>query len=530
MAENRAAPYPRAPMNRGAGSRPPRSRPGGVSETPSPANAKPAPSGGIARLLDPRAPYLVPLLVLLATRLWMARAVHAANEDAYITFRYAANWASGLGPVFNAGERVLGFSSPLWTALVALGIKLGSDPVVWSRGLATIAEVGLVLACGALLERGVSRAAAWMFGLFWAGYPFFAAVTVSGLETTVVVSLLAMAGWCIAQRHVAAGPLLGALALSRPEGFAMAVVLALWARPRDRLVAGAVAVAGIAALALYFGNPLPQSMLAKASLYGTPGPWAGRHWWEWMLPVLLQAEPASSEGGNLRVLSVVLFAGAVAGLPVLWRMRAHALAGVVAALLLVWLGYSALGVVYFYWYMVLPVAAAGLLAAVGLAQASRGPAIPVAFVFSVLGTWSIAPFLYVGRAGNEASVSTIMSGFIERQGRPGQSVLLEPIGLIGWRNRQLTVLDEVGLVSPAIAKRRLQGPGWYADVVREKRPDWLLSRRSVLVKNAAFAGAGQPFRSLAERDSLLLAYRVAAAQDTLLGDQAWLIYQRIAPP
>ncbi len=512
-------------MSRGAGSKSPR-RTGAPAEAEAGTPSPPPPSGGWSRLLDPRAPFLAPLVTLLATRLWMARAVHAANEDAYITFRYAANWAAGQGPVFNPGEHVLGFSSPLWTALIAFGLKLGADPIVWSRTLAIAGEVALLLAFASLLERGVSRTAAWIFAMFWAGYPFFAAVTVSGLETGFVVSLLAVAAWGSAHRNVVAGPSLGALALSRPEGFVMALVLALWARPRDRVVAGAIALAGIGALALYFGSPLPQSMLAKASLYGTPGPWAGRHWWEWMLPVLFQADAASSEGGNLRLLSVILFAGAVAGLPALWRRRRDPLAGAIAALIVVWIGYSALGVVYFYWYMVLPVAAAGLLAAIGLARASRGPAIPVAVVLSVLGTWSIAPFLYVGRAENEAQVSRIMSGFMEREGKPGQSVLLEPIGLIGWRNRSLVVLDEVGLVSPDIARRRMQGPGWYADVVRGRRPDWLLSRRAVLVKNAAFAGAGQPFRSLAERDSLLADYRIAAAQDTLLGDQAWIIYQR----
>lgn len=514
-------------MSRGSGSKPPRARPGA---SPAPAShSDPAPSpaaGGWSRFFDPRAPYLLPILTLLATRAWMARAIHAANEDAYITFRYAANWASGLGPVFNPGEHVLGFSSPLWTALLAAGMALGADPIVWSRALAIAGEVALLLAFGALLERGVSRTAAWIFGMFWAGYPFFAAVSVSGLETGFVVSLLAVAAWCIAHRHAAAGPVLGALALARPEAFVMAAVLAVWARPRDRIVAGAIALVGIGALALAFGSPLPQSMLAKASLYGTPGPWAGRHWWEWMLPLLLQAEPASSEGGNLRVLSVVLFAGAIAGLPVLWRLRSHALTGAVVALLVVWFGYAALGVVYFYWYMVLPLACAVLLAAVGLARASRGPAIPVAVIVSAVGLWTIAPNLYVGRAENEANVSEIMSGFLERQAKPGQSVLLEPIGLIGWRNRGLRVLDEVGLVSPAIARRRLEGPGWYADVMRQQRPDWLLSRRAVLVKNAAFAGAGQPFRSFAERDSLLADYRTAAAQDTLLGDQAWIIYQR----
>ena len=497
-----------------------------ATETAAPASARP----GLRLLLDPRAPYLLPLVTLLVTRGWLARAVTTANEDAYITFRYAANWAAGQGPVFNAGERVLGFTSPLWTALVSLGLALGQDPVVWARGFAVAADIALVLAMGSLLERHASRTAAWVFGMFWAGYPFFAAVTVSGLETGVVVALLAVAAWCVDRKTPAAGVALGALALSRPEGLVMAAVLMLWARPRDRIVGGVLAVAGLAGLALYFGSPVPQSMLAKASLYGTPGPWAGRQWWEWLLPVPLAADAASSEGANLRLLSVILFAGLIGGVLPLWRARATALAGAAAALTAVWFGYAALGVAYFYWYLALPLAAAALVAAVGLGHVTRGPVVAVAALACATGLWAIAPNLYVGRAGIESQVFLTLSGFVEKQARPGESILLEPIGMIGWRNRSLRVIDEMGLISPAVAKRRREGPGWYADIVSEQQPDWLLSRRGVLVKNVPFAGAGLPFRSLEERDRVLADYRVAAAQDTLIGDQAWVVYRRASAP
>jgi len=40
-------------------------------------------------------------------------------DDAFIFFRYADNLLAGLGPVFNAGERVEGFTSPLWLLLLA---------------------------------------------------------------------------------------------------------------------------------------------------------------------------------------------------------------------------------------------------------------------------------------------------------------------------------------------------------------------------------------------------------------------------
>ena len=56
-------------------------------------------------------------------------------DDAYISFRFAANWANGLGPVWNAGERVEGYTNPLWVALAALGEWLGAPAPHLMSGL-----------------------------------------------------------------------------------------------------------------------------------------------------------------------------------------------------------------------------------------------------------------------------------------------------------------------------------------------------------------------------------------------------------
>ncbi|MEP7359846.1 MAG: hypothetical protein ABI847_21525, partial [Anaerolineales bacterium] len=45
-------------------------------------------------------------------------------DDAYITFRYARNIASGVGFVYNAGERVLGTTTPAYALFLALMSKL----------------------------------------------------------------------------------------------------------------------------------------------------------------------------------------------------------------------------------------------------------------------------------------------------------------------------------------------------------------------------------------------------------------------
>ena len=49
-------------------------------------------------------------------------------EDAAISFAYARNWAAGDGLVaFAGGERIEGYSNPLWVALMAFFYLLGVD-------------------------------------------------------------------------------------------------------------------------------------------------------------------------------------------------------------------------------------------------------------------------------------------------------------------------------------------------------------------------------------------------------------------
>ena len=39
-------------------------------------------------------------------------------DDAFISFRYSRNWANGEGLVYNAGERVEGYTNFLWVAVL----------------------------------------------------------------------------------------------------------------------------------------------------------------------------------------------------------------------------------------------------------------------------------------------------------------------------------------------------------------------------------------------------------------------------
>jgi hypothetical protein len=476
-------------------------------------------------LLDPRGPFLLPLILLLVTRCVLWAFLPLASEDAYITFRYARNLAFGNGLIYNPGERVMGFSSPLWTLWSAVGFRLGAPPVPWVRSTALLADIVTLLGMGALLRRHVSRTAAWCFALFFAGWPYFAAVTLSGMENGAMLALLVLGAALVEGRNPAAGPVLGALGLLRPEGLAAAAVLAAGARWRDRLVALGLALAGWGALALYFGSPIPQSVVAKSALYGTPGPWAGRFWWEWLVPFPMGGSPRLIEGQHLFLLSVVLAPAAVVGAAALWRLRRTGLTLAVGAALAVWSGYALLGVAYFFWYLAVPLAGVAALAAAGLPRIVRGPALLVSAGLTVVGIWTIAPALYIGRAQNEFYGFARTANFLRGVARPGEKVMLEPIGIVGYQN-PLVVVDEVGLVSPRVTARRLEGPGWYADVAAAERPDWLVVRRGMIASGDAFAGRGAPFRNAAERDSLLARYTLATVIDEPSGPMALAVYRR----
>ena len=476
--------------------------------------------------LDPRAPFQLPLVLMAACRLALGARIPRAGEDAYITFRYAWNWAHGLGPVFNAGERVLGVTSPPWLAWLAIGIRLGADPNAWARGTLLVADAATMCALGSLLERHASRTAAWCFALFFAAWPYWSGLWCSGLETGALLALVALTAWSIDRRHVLAGVALGLLAIVRPEGLLAALALAFWARGRDRLVAGAMLATTLLALTLYYGSPLPQSVLAKWTAYGAPGPLKAPQWWEWALPLTLPISAATPEGSNLFPLTVLAAPAAVAGAMALWSRRASALAGAALALATTWALLLASGASFFFWYLAAPLAGFALLASIGLPRLVRGRLVYASLALLVGGQWFYQVALYRGRADSERELFGGAARYLAAHARAGESLLLEPIGTIGWECRDLRVMDDVGLVTPEAASRRKDGPGWYAALLESRRPDWLLVRAGLLQGQSAFAGPTAPFRDVDEGRRALAAFEYAGVVDSLAGEQALVVFRR----
>src|SRR6476660_1573366 len=108
-----------------------------------------------------------------------------AEEDAFIYYRYAWNWAHGHGLVFNIGDPVEGFSGPIWMMVLALLARAGLDLPRTAPALGLLCGAATLVATW-LLGRaaGLSRFGRLATVVALAFSVPFAIWSRSGLETT----------------------------------------------------------------------------------------------------------------------------------------------------------------------------------------------------------------------------------------------------------------------------------------------------------------------------------------------------------
>ena len=155
------------------------------------------------------------------------------EDDAYISFRYGANLAAGDGLVFNAGERVEGYSNFAWVLVAAATEAAGLDPLPVAQGLGLLGGLCAVV-CSWVLTRRLwpqHPQLALLAPFFLAVAPVLPRHAMTGLETTAYAGLLSLA-ICLDgaenRRTPLLVPVLLILALLRPEGVAFALLILLW--------------------------------------------------------------------------------------------------------------------------------------------------------------------------------------------------------------------------------------------------------------------------------------------------------------
>jgi arabinofuranosyltransferase len=118
---------------------------------------------------------------------WLAWRFAFVTDDAFITFRYALNWAEGLGLVYHPGDAppVEGYSEFLWAILMGVGIRLGLAPEVFSQVLGLTSAVLLLAGWGRYVSRSVATGPVALVGgaLFLGCLPPLAVWSTGGMAT-----------------------------------------------------------------------------------------------------------------------------------------------------------------------------------------------------------------------------------------------------------------------------------------------------------------------------------------------------------
>jgi arabinofuranosyltransferase len=457
-----------------------------------------------------------------------------SHDDAFITYRYADQWAHGNGLTFNTGEHVLGTSAPGYALLLGLLSRAAGSPGVGVPEWGTLLSLAALLSLAWTLASAASNASAsiqlvvpLLFGvgaLLWRWN-----VEMLGSEALPVVGLVAAAAHWVFERE---RPVLGSLALAAAMILrldaclaAASIAIVLW-HSRGRFpwrlsFAGAApVVVWLVGLYSRFGTLVPATLAGKRAEYSggaaayTLAEW---HWLRRTLPL-----PGCVTLLSLALLGAVL--GARRGLfrqPFVQALGLWLLAHEVL--------YRVVRVPFAPWYhegLVNAVLALAAYGAAAIAEAALGVAkkrnqeVAAVLASGLLLLPVLVPSaLYVREQWGKPpdprfEVYRAIGLYLFEHARSPCSVVALEVGILGYFSR-CRVVDLAGLVTPEFLGARsgksltrfpeTSKPGYVVDVPSFRvdalafvnEPDF--ERRYRLIREFPSPSGGAPYRLLERR-------------------------------
>ena len=427
------------------------------------------------------------LVALIALHVLHVLRYNFISDDAFISLRYAANLLAGHGLVFNIGERVEGFTSPLWTLLLAGLGACGFDLLEAARALGLLCSI-LTLPITYWLARqcGATPLTALIAPALLAFNGSFACWAASGMETALFVVLIAAAfATALAGSYWASAGLTAAATLARPEGLLVLLVLGFHQFLRAGrswlpwlLVGGVPYAFFLGFRRWYYGDWLPNTYYAKT----------GGGWVQIQRGLDYLRDYAADHEGLLLLVGLAIFAllrGAVG-------MRLVAVGWLLFWLAVAWLGGDGLPM-YRFALVPLPLFAALAAACVSdlvwpfLAARKSGVALAVVLGCAWAYTHWSPPRLkshygaYQFQQQVEIPRWTRVGQWFAASAPAGASIAVVPIGAVAYYSK-LEVRDMLGLTDRHIARRDPSGlgQGWAGhekhdgQYVLRRRPTYLL--------------------------------------------------------
>jgi arabinofuranosyltransferase len=264
---------------------------------------------------------LIGAILSLTALAWRLRFV---QDDAFISFRYAAHLAGGKGLVWNVGERVEGYTNFLWTLMLALAMRARLDPVAVSYAIGMVVFPATLFASFVLARRLTRSDGLALVSVIAVGSNYtFAAYATGGLETCLQACLVTMA--ITLAVSIVTGPCLG---LPGVSALAVVSTLALLTR-LDSILLLAGPLACVALACLQSPTSWSRRMTALITLAGIPAVTLGS-WFAWKLAYYGEIFPNSfylKVAHGTSIPRGIYYIGAFAvtyllvPFPVLWLMR-----------------------------------------------------------------------------------------------------------------------------------------------------------------------------------------------------------------
>ncbi len=455
-------------------------------------------------------------------------------DDAYISYRYAENLASGVGLVFNPGERVEGFSNPLWVLLLSALTLLGIPAPVGGKLLGLFAAVGALLGVLASCRRlALSRTASMLAGLWLTTSAGGVCYARAGMETPLLLCELSwMGAFLLSGSPLGAGLCAAAVAVTRPEGILYILPVAAWVFAHRRwrslpvLLLPVISLGVLALLRLaYFGSLLPNTFHAKIGAQASP--------WSVM---------ADNIPFTLRYVSLFVRQQLAVGLPLLFVIPAARRLPVAVLPLLVMVLCAGVFCVYAgddwmafgrFCLPALPAVVVLMAAGADAMGRWRTPALLALGLCLLPGLWTTIVGVGMLRSveglnpANHSRSHVVVGQWLATHGRSGDRVVVNEIGAIGYYS-QLPVTDLLGLIDPVISGLSGRDDLSYPEHVLAGTPRFVLLNDLSAWKNPQMQALQQPLRDKM-RDSGLYARRMRFPLDA---DRALVLFEALpgAPP
>jgi hypothetical protein len=447
--------------------------------------------------------YWFPGLVIFSIVILQILPGHRAFDDAYITYRYAHNIATGNGFTYNPGENVLGTTTPLYTLLLAalgsvISIKEIPNISLIINSAADIASVLLLFHF--ISELKYPKYVASVVSLAYLYNPLRIGVSRGGMETAVVVLLILASLYyhIIRNNNRMAALFAGVGFLARPDTLLLPLlytgyqVIRLKKFPYQELIiffsmTGPWLIFSI----FYFNSFLPNSIIAKSNAYllqsfqatstilgyiATRSPLENLGWPTWLVGLSLLINlwlfiigSISIIKRNSQALILMLF-------PVFYSLVLM----IANPLLFVW---------YFPPFLVL----FNSLIIIGAHTLFKKPSRSLAAVFTVLCVGFLVGIEWLAldqskegfsvNLRDHESLYEYVADSLREEIPPGSSIAMPEIGVLGYHFPENRIIDTVGIVTPETIKYQynsLQRGQQFSyaiptNLILDMQPDYLLS-------------------------------------------------------